>query len=161
MREGEMQFYENRLRSFTDAAMAWPHTAREWKATPEAVCLIPFGSLTTQLAKAGFYYDPIPSVDGSDSDRVACYLCNVVLSNWRPGQEPIHRHRQEFVECPAVASQQQSGRLLTTDAKALRRQTFGKWCVSSGAVWVLTLFYQVAAQVDKNKEIYGDALQGA
>ena len=57
---------------------------------------------------------------------MACYICSVVISGWRPGHDPLARHRQEYVECPVVTSQRSDLRLTGMEAKTARRNTFGK-----------------------------------
>ena len=41
--------------------------------------------------------------------------------------DPLERHRQEYIECPVVASQRLDCRGTSSEMKAARRQTFGKW----------------------------------
>lgn len=92
------------------------------------------------MAQAGFYL--------AGSDRVACYLCSVVINNWKDGQDPLQRHREEFVECPLVIALSKNGRKTTAELRVARykytfihakfysfsfltfytrRATFGKW----------------------------------
>lgn len=93
-----------------------------------------------QLSAAGFYFDPPPnSGTAEDSDRVACYLCSIVLTHWKPNQDPMIRHRNEYNECPVVhtAPVHRSSnkehpvapriRPISWEIKSKRRQTFGKW----------------------------------
>jgi len=47
------------------------------------------------LAKCGFYYT------GRD-DTVCCYRCSTTLNQWRPGDDPLVRHRTTNPVCPVA-----------------------------------------------------------
>jgi hypothetical protein len=48
-----------------------------------------------KFAKAGFYFVRRPKY----SDSVRCFMCDVELSHWRPGQSPFARHTKESPTC--------------------------------------------------------------
>lgn len=76
----------------------------------------------SQLARAGFYFDPIPvsnkSDDKSPSDRVACFICKAALSNWKPYHDPVERHCELYCDCPMVKIMQSADNLIFTTTAA-------------------------------------------
>lgn len=48
-----------------------------------------------QLAKAGFFYEPLPSSD----DNVKCFHCKVKLDGWEAGDNAIDEHAAHSSEC--------------------------------------------------------------
>ncbi|CAG8455786.1 2658_t:CDS:2 [Acaulospora morrowiae] len=78
-----MYYYENRLNSFTSKKKKWPHTDKNYKATPE------------MLAKAGFYYLPAPR----SPDNVICFLCHKSMEGWDPTDDPNIEHITHSPEC--------------------------------------------------------------
>lgn len=53
-------------------------------------------SLTVgQLAKAGFYYNPVPE----SSDNVRCFTCGSNLDGWEAGDDPAAEHVKHAPQC--------------------------------------------------------------
>ncbi|KAF1801432.1 hypothetical protein FB192DRAFT_1269677, partial [Mucor lusitanicus] len=49
-------------------------------------------------AKAGFYFMRRPRT----VDSVRCFMCDIDLGHWKPGQSPYARHATESPTCPWV-----------------------------------------------------------
>ena len=56
--------------------------------------------ICSQLARAGFFYDPLP---GSD-DNVKCFQCNAKLDGWEAEDNAISEHLAHSSECPWAIS---------------------------------------------------------
>ncbi|KAF0561132.1 inhibitor of apoptosis repeat-containing protein [Gigaspora margarita] len=81
-----MYIHENRLLSFytNSKKSKWPHKESEdFKATPES------------LAKAGFYFNPIPN----SKDNVVCFLCNKSMEGWDSQDDPFEEHVKHSPDC--------------------------------------------------------------
>ncbi|XP_076636294.1 death-associated inhibitor of apoptosis 2 isoform X2 [Colletes latitarsis] len=71
-----MNVEENRLQTFAD----WPANAEVNAA---------------RIAKAGFYYS-------GRAVEVQCFLCGVIISDWKFGDQAMVRHREAAPDCPFV-----------------------------------------------------------
>ncbi|XP_072677847.1 baculoviral IAP repeat-containing protein 2 isoform X2 [Canis lupus baileyi] len=49
------------------------------------------------LARAGFYYTGV-------NDKVKCFCCGLMLDNWKPGDNPIEKHKQLYPSCSFIHS---------------------------------------------------------
>lgn len=86
-------------KSETKAAkgLKWPHKT----LTPDEVGAVICGMLDnsgltiTQLAKAGFYYQP----SKSNPDNATCYLCHSNLDGWEEGDDAIQEHIRHAPYC--------------------------------------------------------------
>ncbi|XP_044113714.1 baculoviral IAP repeat-containing protein 2 isoform X1 [Neovison vison] len=49
------------------------------------------------LARAGFYYTGV-------NDKVKCFCCGLMLDNWKPGDNPVEKHKQLYPSCSFIHS---------------------------------------------------------
>ncbi|KAI7888956.1 uncharacterized protein EV154DRAFT_293210 [Mucor mucedo] len=77
-----MNILQNRIETFKTSMVKWPHTGSQ------------YNKIET-FAKAGFYFVRRPKYP----DSLRCFMCDIELSNWRPGQSPFSRHTQESPTC--------------------------------------------------------------
>lgn len=47
------------------------------------------------LARAGFYYTGV-------IDKVKCFRCGLMLDNWKPGDNPVEKHKKLYPSCSFV-----------------------------------------------------------
>lgn len=47
------------------------------------------------LARAGFYYTGV-------IDKVKCFRCGLMLDNWKPGDNPVEKHKKLYPSCGFV-----------------------------------------------------------
>ncbi|ORZ23053.1 hypothetical protein BCR42DRAFT_487083 [Absidia repens] len=81
-----MNICANRLKTFTQHEPPWPYINDNAYHTAE------------EFAHAGFY-----NVSTKRSiDKVKCYLCNIILADWKQGQSPLGRHAHAAKTCPLV-----------------------------------------------------------
>jgi hypothetical protein len=52
-------------------------------------------------------------------------MCKAALSNWKPSDEPMKRHQEEYNECPLVVLDNKLGNVKTLNSA--RRKTFSTW----------------------------------
>ncbi|KAI8065310.1 hypothetical protein BC940DRAFT_86907 [Gongronella butleri] len=79
-----MNIHSARYRSFVKKPPYWPHADKDDYARTE------------EFVNAGFFFAPTANA----KDRVQCYMCDIVLDDWRPGQSPMSRHSFESKTCP-------------------------------------------------------------
>ena len=75
----DLSQYSHRLDTFQDGPHPWP------RATPTA----------QYLAQLGFYFTGI-------EQEVRCFLCNVVISEWDDGKDPLIKHHSKSPNCSFI-----------------------------------------------------------
>ncbi|KAL9557990.1 hypothetical protein MBANPS3_001137 [Mucor bainieri] len=103
-----MNILQNRIDSFQNNTVKWPYADKQQYHKTET------------FAKAGFYFMRRPRA----VDSVRCFMCDIDLCHWRPGQSPYTRHAAESSTCPWVllnfpdaATASNSNRALTVNEK--------------------------------------------
>ncbi|KAL0137251.1 hypothetical protein V8B55DRAFT_1526727 [Mucor lusitanicus] len=81
-----MNILQNRIDSFKNNTVKWPYTDKQQYHKTET------------FAKAGFYFMRRPRT----VDSVRCFMCDIDLGHWKPGQSPYARHATESPTCPWV-----------------------------------------------------------
>ncbi|KAI8089572.1 uncharacterized protein BX664DRAFT_386039 [Halteromyces radiatus] len=81
-----MNINTNRLNTFYHHNPPWPYVTNMNYHSPE------------EFANAGFYNVSTRRT----TDRVQCYLCDVILDGWKQGQSPLARHALASATCPLV-----------------------------------------------------------
>ncbi|KAL7316757.1 hypothetical protein PS15m_003207 [Mucor circinelloides] len=79
-----MNILQNRIDSFQNNSVKWPYAEKQQYHKTET------------FAKAGFYFMRRPKA----VDSVRCFMCDIDLSHWKPGQSPYARHSAESPTCP-------------------------------------------------------------
>ncbi|GAA5810306.1 hypothetical protein MFLAVUS_003727 [Mucor flavus] len=78
-----MNVLQNRIDSFNNNVVEWPHTTNPGYAEVKS------------FAKAGFYLVHNPN----SPDTVRCFICNIELNHWQPMVSPYIRHDIESPNC--------------------------------------------------------------
>ncbi|GAN08143.1 hypothetical protein MAM1_0191c07650 [Mucor ambiguus] len=79
-----MNILQNRIDSFKNNTVKWPYADKQQYHKTET------------FAKAGFYFMRRPRT----VDSVRCFMCDIDLGHWKPGQSPYTRHAAESPTCP-------------------------------------------------------------
>ncbi|KAK3324021.1 hypothetical protein B0T19DRAFT_219714 [Cercophora scortea] len=88
--------YENRLASFQG-----PHPVAKKRASnassraPKALHWPHKSLLPSDLAKAGFFFEPFPG----SPDNAVCFLCNKALDGWEEDDNPLEEHLKHSPTC--------------------------------------------------------------
>ncbi|ORZ25595.1 hypothetical protein BCR42DRAFT_386219 [Absidia repens] len=96
-----MHIYTNRLKTYFQHRHPWPYINNTRYETPE------------QFAKAGFYNISTCRT----KDRVQCYMCDLILDNWKPDQSPMERHSHGSTSCPNVVLNYPEGCTINSSAE--------------------------------------------
>ncbi|ROW04520.1 hypothetical protein VMCG_05029 [Cytospora schulzeri] len=89
--------YDNRLASFNGpqpVAKRRASSAAQSRA-PKALTWPHKSIKPTDMAKAGFIFQPLPS----NPDNVSCFLCNKALDGWEEDDNPLEEHLRHSPEC--------------------------------------------------------------
>lgn len=96
--------------------------------------------LTSQLARAGFFFNPQPS----NPDNVRCFLCHKDLDGWEEDDDPLQEHLKHSGSCGwaiCAAIELELGDVVNEDPRLpylldARKSTFaGRWPYESKKGW--------------------------
>ncbi|XP_039600264.1 baculoviral IAP repeat-containing protein 2 isoform X1 [Polypterus senegalus] len=104
-------FMMNLIRNGAPVDLHYDYSSELFRISTFAKFPANVGVSERSLARAGFYYTGI-------GDKVQCFLCNITLENWQPGDCPAERHRRQSPSCTFIQGIPSSASLLSSSHSA-------------------------------------------